>query len=110
MKIRSTTRTEAVLAELGNRIQRHRLDRNQTQADLAAEAGVGEATLRRLEGGESVTLANLIRVLRALDHLSGLDGVLPEPTVSPIELAQREGRIRQRASGRMEAEPTSDDG
>lgn len=110
MKIRATTRTEAVLAELGGRIQRHRLDRNQTQADLAGEAGVGEATLRRLEGGESVTLANLIRVLRALDHLSGLDEVLPEPIVSPVELARREGQMRQRATGRTDAEPTPDDG
>lgn len=109
MKIRSTTRTEDVLAELGDRIQRHRLDRNQTQADLATEAGVGEATLRRLEGGESVTLATLIRVLRALDRLSGVDGVLPEPAVSPIELARREGRRRKRASGRTAPEP-SDDG
>ncbi|MDT8369621.1 MAG: helix-turn-helix transcriptional regulator [Longimicrobiales bacterium] len=109
MKIRSTTRTDATLAELGDRIRRHRLDRNQTQAELATEAGIGEATLRRMEAGESPTLTNLIRVLRALDHLSGLDAVLPEPTVSPIELARRAGRTRQRASGRSEAEPESGD-
>jgi transcriptional regulator with XRE-family HTH domain len=98
MKIRTTSQTDAILRELGKRVRRRRLERDQAQADLATEAGIGEATLRRFEAGDSITLTNLIRVLRALGELGGLDSVLPEAIVSPIELARRSGKSRKRAS------------
>lgn len=56
----------AVLAELGERLARLRLQRNLTQAQLAREAGVSKRTLIRLERGESSQVTNLIRVVRSL--------------------------------------------
>src|ERR1039458_5511687 len=50
----------AVLAELGRRLARHRIERNWTQAELAAEAGVGQATVQRAERGESVQMTSMI--------------------------------------------------
>ena len=85
---------------LGRRLARHRLNRNLTQAALAAEAGVSALTVQRIERGHSLQAANLIRILRALGLLDNLDALVPEPAVSPIQQARMRGRVRQRASSR----------
>jgi transcriptional regulator with XRE-family HTH domain len=88
----------AVLADLGDRIARERLNRNLTQEALAAEAGVSRSTVRRLEAGESTQLTNLIRILRALGLLANFDALIPEPVVRPLEALERKGKERRRAS------------
>lgn len=98
---------EVVLEELGRRVARARLERNVGQADLAAEAGVGVATLKRLERGRAVASTSLIRVLRALGLLEGLDRAVPEPLPSPLEQLRLHGRERRRA-GRPRSSSESD--
>src|ERR1700689_932883 len=91
----------AVLSELGRRLERHRLERNWTQAVLAAEAGVGQATVQRAERGESVQMTSMIKLLRALELLAGLDVGVPESIELPIARLEREQRrTRRRARGR----------
>jgi putative transcriptional regulator len=90
---------EATMRELGGRIARLRLDRNLTQQQLADEAGVSRHTLLRLEDGHGVTLSALVRVLRALELLDGLETLVPQPLPSPLEQLEREGGQRRRASG-----------
>jgi transcriptional regulator with XRE-family HTH domain len=99
MKIESKMTDEAVLAELGARLERTRLERDLSQIELAAEAGVERKSVRRIEGGEPVQLVSFVRVLRALDLLDPLDRLVPEPLPSPIELLKLHGRRRRRASG-----------
>jgi transcriptional regulator with XRE-family HTH domain len=90
----------AVLAELGRRLERHRLERNLTQAETAAEAGLGQATVQRAERGESVQMTSMIKLLRALGLLQGLDVAIPESIDLPIAQLEREQRkTRRRASG-----------
>lgn len=95
-----------VLRSLGERLAQHRLARNLTQAELAREAGVSRRTLVRMEAGESTQLLNLVRVLRALDLLDGLEGVLPEIGPSPMEQWRQRGKERRRASGRAREDET----
>jgi transcriptional regulator with XRE-family HTH domain len=91
----------AVLAELGRRLARHRIERNWTQAELAAEAGVGQATVQRAERGESVQMTSMIKLLRTLELLGALDLAVPESIDLPIARLEREQRkLRRRASGR----------
>jgi transcriptional regulator with XRE-family HTH domain len=99
MKITVTNTDEAVLEEIGTRLQRLRLERNLTQAELAREAGVSKITVERLEAGQPAKLQTLIRVLRVLGLLAGLNPLLPEPMPSPIETVRLRGKTRQRASG-----------
>ena len=89
---------DAVMVELGQRLARVRLARNMSQKQLAEEAGLGERTVARVEAGESPRLANVVRILRALDLFEGLDHLVPEPAVNPFAELERRGRQRRRAS------------
>ena len=88
----------AVLSMLGDRLCHYRLRQNLTQAQLAQESGVSKRTIERLEAGESVQLANWLRVLRVIGRLDVLDAVLPPPLPSPIEQVRLQGKVRKRAS------------
>lgn len=113
MKVDRYLTDEAVLSELGARLERTRLERNLTQRELAAEAGVERKAVQRIEAGESVKLTSFIRVLRALGLLDALDRLVPEPVPSPIELLKLHGKRRRRASGarrkRKKAPPAQDE-
>jgi putative transcriptional regulator len=94
-----TRRTPEVLSELGDRIQKTRIQQEYSQAALAERAGVGIATLQRMESGRGGHLETFIKVLRALRRLDALDALLPEPEVSPLHLA-RHGKPRERVRKR----------
>jgi transcriptional regulator with XRE-family HTH domain len=98
-----TMSDNSILAELGERVNRQRLNRNITQTDLAGQAGVARIVVQRLEGGRGCTLENLIRLLRTLGLLDQLDAFLPEPGLSPLQLAKFRGRERLRAVGRRQS-------
>lgn len=95
--IRPTSTTGEIMRELGQRIERYRLQQNRTLADVAAAAGVGVRTAQRAEAGERPTLETVVRLLRALGRLDALNAFLPAPQVSPLQLAELSGRQRQRA-------------
>jgi transcriptional regulator with XRE-family HTH domain len=101
----------AVRAELGRRLERHRLERNLTQAEMAAEAGIGQATVQRAERGDSVQMTSMIKLMRALGLLAGLDAAVPESIDLPIAQLEREQRkTRRRASGtRRSSSPDAED-
>lgn len=99
MRIDSALTDDAVLAELGTRLSRTRLNRNLTQQQLAEQAGVGRRQVQSIERGDSVTTPILIRVIRALDLLDAIDALIPAPAPSPIELVKLHGRARRRATG-----------
>jgi transcriptional regulator with XRE-family HTH domain len=92
---------DAVLVELGRRLERHRIERNLTQAELAEKAGIGRATLQRIERGESVQMTSMIKLLRTLELLEGLDAAVPNEIALPIAQLDRERRhTRQRVRPR----------
>ena len=90
--------TEQALNEIEERLKRHRLNRNLSQKEVAERAGIGLASVARLEDGKGSTLANFTRVLTALDALDSLDAFLPMPSISPIQLAKLHGKERRKAS------------
>lgn len=60
---------------LSARLRTQRLAKGLSQADLAKHAGIGVATLQRLEAGQGSTLENFLRTVMALglvDELSSL--------------------------------------
>lgn len=100
MKIDTLLSDEAILAELGQRIARRRLELQLTQAAVAELAGVAKRTLERLESGQSAQMSSLIRIIRVLDGLQGLDRLVPETGPRPMDLLKHRGKVRQRAPRR----------
>lgn len=94
-----------LLVDLASRIRSERLNRDLTQQQLADGAGVSVDTIRNLEAGDNTTLAVFVKVLRALGLEGRLELLIPAPMPSPIQVAEREGRVRERASGSRTSVP-----
>jgi len=97
MKIEGLLTDEAILAELGKRLAQRRLELELTQADLADQAGISKRTVERIEAGATTQLATLIRILRVLDLLDGVETLIPETGPRPMDLLKLKGKQRQRA-------------
>ena len=88
----------AILREIGRRLKRKRLDRNVSQQKLAELAGLNRTTVSEIEQGNPFAMLTFIQILRALDALEELDSLLPDPGISPLQLARMKGTLRSRAS------------
>jgi transcriptional regulator with XRE-family HTH domain len=71
---------------LGARLRRLRLSRNIDQRATADKAGISEKALRNLETGHGSTVETLLRTLKALDFLEGIEMLAPEPSVDPLAM------------------------
>lgn len=96
MKITETTPKVTVLAELGRRLAEYRKHHGLNQDELAASAGIGVATLRRIEDGRDAQLGSWVKLLMALDDSEAIDALLPENLRSPM--AEVKGRKKNAAS------------
>jgi len=97
MEINASLSDAAILEALGERLARRRLDLQLTQAAAAEQAGVSKRTVERMEAGASVQLSSLIRVLRVLDLIDGLERLAPPAGPRPMDLLQLKGKARRRA-------------
>lgn len=89
---------QAIAAELGQRIDQIRLERNMTQQQLADAVGLSRVSYAKLVAGQGKFI-NVIAVLRALDQLALVEHFIPETVFSPIEQLKMKGKKRLRASG-----------
>lgn len=108
MKLTESTTTAEVMAELGDRLRRYRLQQNRTLQEVANSAGVGLRTAGRAEAGENPTLATLIKLMRALGRIDSLDAFMPPALPSPIAMAKLAGRVRERASSPRKRDKKAD--
>ena len=85
MKLTEFHTDEQILQELGTRLKIERIRQKMTQETFAKNCGVAKSTVERFEKGESVQLANLLKMLRTLHQLSGIELLLPVTEPSPME-------------------------
>jgi transcriptional regulator with XRE-family HTH domain len=97
-----------IAKEIGYRIRSLRLRRNLTQQQISEATALSLNVIKSLESGKA-KLTTLIAVLRELGGLDELDRFIPEVTVSPLQLARRKGKQRQRASGKRLLSRPKDD-
>lgn len=69
-----------------------------TQARLAEQSGVAKRTVERIEAGASAQMTSMIRLLRVLGLLPGLDLLFPQREQPPMDLLKRRGKVPKRAS------------
>jgi len=86
------------MREIGRRLKRKRLEKNMSQQRLAAMAGLNRMTVSEIERGSPFGVLTLVQILRALDALDEMDSFLPDPGISPLQLAKMKGKERRRAS------------
>ena len=84
MRIDALTPEAEALKELGRRLARIRKQQGFTQTRLAEEAGCGVATLRRIEAGQDSQMGSWIKLLKSLQMVSLIDGLMPESFQSPM--------------------------
>jgi transcriptional regulator with XRE-family HTH domain len=112
MKITTELTDKVVLNEVGERLERRRIDAGLTQAELAEEAGISKRTVERIEAGHSTDFVMLLRLLRVLKLLEPLDQLVPDLPQSPLVLLKGRGRARKRVGharsrdGTVSAKPT----
>lgn len=97
MRIERDLSPDAVLVELGQRAARRRLDLALTQAEVARDAGLGKRTIERIEAGGDTQLSSFVRLLRVLELMDGVEGLVPETGPRPMEMLKQQGKERQRA-------------
>jgi len=84
MKIDSLSPDNTILEELGTRLGRIRKQQGLSQDRLAQSAGIGVATLRRIEDGRDSQLGSWLKILKALQMSASIDALLPETFTSPM--------------------------
>ncbi|MFT5050058.1 MAG: transcriptional regulator with XRE-family HTH domain [Chlamydiales bacterium] len=101
MKLDQLTPDDAILEELGARLARTRRQQGRSQEDLAKQAGIGVATLRRIEGGRDSQLGSWLKILKALELESSIESLLPESVASPrVEVLAGKKRRRTKRSSK----------
>jgi transcriptional regulator with XRE-family HTH domain len=93
----------AILREIGRRLKRKRLEKNLSQQRLAELAGLNRTTIGEAERGTPFGVLTLVQILRALNALEAIDSFLPDPGISPLQLAKMKGKERRRASPQIAA-------
>ena len=106
MKFNAMTNT-AIAAEIGQRLEQLRLERNTTQEALANEIGITPKSYRQLIAGGG-KFENIIAALRALNALHHLENFIPSTVFSPLEQLTMRGNQRQRARSKHHSEHQDD--
>lgn len=99
MKIDLLTPNDQILNELGRRLARIRKQQGLTQDQLASEAGLGVATLRRIESGQDSQLESWLKLMKALRMSASVEQLLPENYASPMADALSTRKRGARAGG-----------
>lgn len=85
--------SDKVLQNISSKVKARRLEKNLTQAGLAARAGVNYATYRRFEQQGEISLRNLVLIAMALGYVDDFDALFDAPTYQNIdELTQLNAR------------------
>lgn len=100
MKIDHLSPDKSILRELGERLARIRKQQGYSQDRLAEEAGLGVATLRRIEDGQDSQLGSWLKLLKALQMTAAIEQLLPENFKSPMaEVKDQKKRRRKTDPG-----------
>ena len=77
-------------AELGRSAKEFRLRKRLEQAEVAELAGISRQTISSFEKGRGSSVETLLKVMKAVGALDGLNALFPSaPTIDPVALLRR---------------------
>ena len=86
----------AILQKMGRRMRDYRIRMEMTQSELAEKSGVSMGTIVRVEQGNPISTLLLISILRTMGLLENLEVLLPELSISPLQMRKLQGKKVQR--------------
>ncbi|MEN8253983.1 MAG: helix-turn-helix transcriptional regulator [Verrucomicrobiota bacterium] len=93
-----TLKTDAeLLAGLAEKCRELRLRQNMSQQEVAERAGIALRTYRRFEQEGPISLERFVAVVRALNRLDELEGLLNPPPVRDLRDLDNRTPLRKRA-------------
>lgn len=92
----------AIAEEIGRRLRELRLQKNKSQVEVHNNTLLSLNRIKSAEKGE-VKLSTLIALLREYGRLDSLDAFIPEPGISPLQIAKMKGKKRQKAGGKRKS-------
>jgi transcriptional regulator with XRE-family HTH domain len=90
MKITETTPHSTALKEFGRRLVLLRKRQGFSQTSIAEKAGLGVATVHRIEAGQDAQFSSWLKLFKVLGITSQLDVLLPEEILSPLAEAKKQ--------------------
>lgn len=96
MKVEYITPENEILKELGKRLARVRKQQGFSQTRLAEKAGLGVATIRRIELGQDSQMESWLKLMKSLQMISAIDALLPETYRSPMTEALSNSKKRRK--------------
>ena len=96
MKVEYITPEDEILKELGKRLARVRKQQWFSQTRLAEKAGLGVATIRRIELGQDSQMESWLKLMKSLQMISAIDALLPETYRSPMTEALSNSKKRRK--------------
>ena len=75
---------------VGERLRAKRLEQNLTAASVSKRSGLNVKTILDMQSGKDVKLSSFIKVLRVMNHLGVLEGLLPDTLPSGEAIASRD--------------------
>lgn len=92
----------AILQRMGRRIRDYRIRMELTQGELAEKSGVSMGTIVRVEQGKPISTLLFLSMLRTMGLLENLEVLLPELSISPIQMRKIQGKKVQRIRHKKE--------
>ncbi len=89
-----------VLETIAKRLKEYRVHKRFTQQELAEKSGISEYSVQKMEQGKPVSLRIFIPILRTLKLLNQLESLVPDVSISPIQLLEQQGTKVQRVRKR----------
>lgn len=97
----------AIVSELYQRIETRRKNSNITQAEMAERIGITTKSYRAIQKGVC-RLTTFIALLRQLDLVENLNGLVSTPKISPLQMKFSASTAQRRLAARkLKNEPVS---